>query len=158
MRWAKFILLIACMPCAALAQDVTARIANINQAAAEIAVLQKQKGADGAFAAIEECYRREFATAKSFSPGVEACVVQDLIVSKVSAAFYGRQTPEVRKMAGAPEPGEVMNAMIKRTIGAFRRFSVPEQEARNLNQLVEKHGMDAYGRTMFPGQYPEKKN
>jgi|SRR5215471_15251050 len=142
----------------AAAQSVPDRVSNIEKAAAEIAVIQSKTGADGAFAVINECYRREVAGATSLTRDVEACVAQDIIVSKVSAAFYARLNPEGRRMVGAPEPEAVLKAMAARVTGAFARLKVPENEARAFNQIVETKGMEAYGRARFPGQFPPKQN
>jgi hypothetical protein len=154
-----------CVACAAAfvigiaaAQSVPDRVSNVEKAATEIAAIQSRTGADGAFAAINECYRREVAGATSLTREVEACVAQDIIVSKVSAAFYARLNPEGRRMAGAPEPEAVLKAMAARVIGAFARLKVPENETRAFNQIVETKGMEAYGRARFPGQFPPKQN
>jgi hypothetical protein len=64
------------------------RVRNIEKAAAEIGAVKKKSGADGAFAAINECYKRELPRATALTPQLEACMAQDIIVSQVSAAFY----------------------------------------------------------------------
>jgi hypothetical protein len=144
--------------CSVAAADNSVRIANINKASAEIAAIQKQKGADGAFAAIHSCYQRELTNAKSLTSGIEACMTQDIIVSRVSAQFYAKLNPEGRRRAGSPEPSTVLNEMAQRVIGVYRRFGISGEDGRAFNQLVEQNGMETYGRTMFPDQFPAKKN
>ena len=139
------------------AQPALDRAGNIEKAAAEIAAVQAKSGADGAFAAIEACYRRELAGATSLTRELEACMAQDIIMSKVSAAFYASLNPEVRRQAGGPEPEAVTRAMLERVIGAFARFKVPEDDARAFNQIVRTRGMEAY-RARFPQQVPAKGN
>jgi hypothetical protein len=154
-----------CVACAATvmtgiaaAQSVPDRVSNVEKAAAEIAAIQARTGADGAFAAINQCYRRDVAGATSLTRQVEACVAQDIIVSKVSAAFYASLNPEGRRMGGGPEPEVVMKAMAERVVAAFRRLKVPEDDARAFHRIVETKGMEAYGRARFPGQFPAKGN
>ena len=154
-----------CVACAATvmtgiaaAQPVPDRVSNVEKAAAEIGAIQAKTGADGAFAAINECYKRELAQATSLTRELEACMAQDIIISKVSAAFYASLTPEGRRMGGGPEPEAVMKAMVQRVVGTFSRFKIPEEEARAFTQIVETNGMPAYGRARFPGQFPPKKN
>jgi hypothetical protein len=132
------------------------RVANINKAAAEIAAIQEKSGANGAFAAINECYQRELAVAKSLTRGLETCMTQDIIVSNITAVFYGQMSENARKMAKVPEPGAVKDAMIQRVVGTARRFKVPEEDAREFRRLVQQHGMQAYGQTRFPKQFPAK--
>lgn len=134
------------------------RVSNIERAAAEIAAVQAKSGADGAFSAIGECYKRESIRAKSLTRELESCVAQDIIVSKVTAAFYARLNPEGRKMGGGEEPKVVLERMAQRVIEIFARLKIPGDEARAFNQIVETKGMEAYGRARFPGQFPEKKN
>jgi hypothetical protein len=141
----------------ATAQPALDRAGNVEKAAAEIAAVQVKSGADGAFAAIDACYRRELARAISLTRELEACMAQDIIVSKVSAAFYASLDPEGRRQAGGPEPEAVTRAMLERVIGAFARFKVPEDDARAFNQIVRTRGMEAY-RAGFLQQFPATKN
>jgi hypothetical protein len=147
----------------AQAQSVPDRVSNVEKASAEIAAIQAKNGADGAFAAINECYKREVARATtSLTRELEACMAQDIIISKVSAAFYAqlsaRLPPEARKKGGSPDPEVIMKAMTQRVLGTFSRFKVREPEATAFGQIVETKGMEAYGRARFPGQYPAKKD
>jgi hypothetical protein len=142
----------------AAAQPVLDQAGNIEKAAAEIAAVQTKSGADGAFAAIGECYQRELARATSLTRELEACMAQDIIVSKVSAAFYASLDAELRKQAGGPEPEAVTRAMLQRVLGTFASFKVPEDDVRAFNQIVQTRGMEAYGRARFPQQFPAKRN
>ena len=156
--WWRAACLAAAMTGIASAQPGPDRVSSIERAAAEIAAIQAKSGSDGAFAAIDECYKREIIWAKSLTRELETCVVQDIIVSKVTAAFYARLSPEGRKMGGGEEPKVVLERMAQRVTSIFARFKIPQDEARAFNQVVETKGMEAYGRARFPGQFPEKKN
>jgi hypothetical protein len=133
------------------------RLSNIQKAASEIGAIQKQNGADGAFVAITECYRRELAKAKSLTRELEACMAQDIIVTNVSASMFASVSEEARRMAKAPDPEALKKAMIDRVLGTFMRFKIPVEEARRFNQVVQTQGMEAYGRAMFPDHYRDKK-
>jgi hypothetical protein len=131
---------------------------NIERAAEEIAAIQKKSGADGAFAAINECYKRELAHATTLTPQLEACMAQDIVVSQVTASFYSMINAEGRRRAGGEEPAAVLKAMSERVVGTMARFKVPENDARAFAAIVKTQGMEAYGRAQFPDQFPPKKN
>lgn len=136
--------------------DDPGRVANINKAAAEIGAVQKKSGANGAFAAIAECYRRELAIAKALTRGLEACMAQDIIVSKVTADFYRRMGEKALQQTNSPSPETITTAMVQRVTGTTKRFNIPEQDAREFVRLVQQHGMDAYGKAMFPNEFPAR--
>jgi len=128
----------------------TDRIANIERAASEIGTIEAANGADGAMAAVQQCYASELPAASSLTPRLEACMTQDLIVSKVSAAFYGRLDADMRKRIGSPEPDEIRAAMVGRVVGVFARFKVAEADGVSFNALVDRYGVAAYAKARFP--------
>lgn len=137
---------------------VSDRVRNIENAAAEIGAIQKKNGSDGAFAAINECYKRELAHATALTPQLEACMAQDIVVSQATAAFYSRISAKGRRVAGAEEPEAVLEAMNGRVVGTMARFKVPQNAALVFSGIVKTRGMEAYGRAQFPDQFPAKKN
>ena len=134
------------------------RVRNIEKAAAEIAAIQKENGANGAFEAINECYRRELSDAIALSPQLETCMAKDIIVSQVTAAFCSNMSAAGRRMGGGSDPGTVMNAMQGRVVGTMARFKVPQDDALVFSGIVKTKGMEAYARAGFPNQFPEKKD
>jgi hypothetical protein len=116
------------------------RVRNIEKAGAEIGAIQKKSGANGAFAAIQDCYKRELAQAKSLTPQLEACMAQDIIVSQVTAEVYARFPTKGR------DPDAVLKAMSDRVIGTMARFKVPQDTARAFTAVVKTRGMAAYGK------------
>jgi hypothetical protein len=134
------------------------RVRNIEKAAAEIAAIQKTSGANGAFAAIIECYKRELADATALTPQLEACMAQDIVVSQVTAAFYSNMPAEARRMGGGADPDAILKAMQGRVVGTMGRFNVPQDDALVFSGIVKTKGMEAYGRARFSGQFPEKKD
>lgn len=133
------------------------RVQNIEKAAAEIAAIQKAGGANGAFAAIIECYKRELPGATALTPQLEACMAQDIIVSQVTVAFYSGMSAEGRKLVGV-DPDAVKKAMLERVVGTTLRFHVPQDDALVFSGIVKTKGMEAYARASFPDQFPEKKD
>ncbi|MDA0704217.1 MAG: hypothetical protein O3A96_13455 [Proteobacteria bacterium] len=108
------------------------RAANIKSAATEITEIRTRKGANGAFAAIGACYEESVTPAQTYSQAVEACLTQDVLISRLSASVYASVSPEARKMSGSPEPEAVMGEMAARVEQTFRRFDVPPDAAREI--------------------------
>jgi hypothetical protein len=157
LKISALLVLMAAVDCRLAPAEPSNRIANINKAASEIAGIQKRRGADGAFAEIHACYSRELAIAKSLTRGLESCMTQDIIVSKITADFYSRISAEVLKKSGGSDPRIVIGAMLQRVMGTMDKFKVSKQDAGEFMQLVQKHGLESYGGTRFPKEYPAKK-
>lgn len=132
------------------------RVGNVEKAAAEIAAIQKEGGANGAFEAIIDCYKRELTDATALTPQLEACMAQDIIVSQVSASFFSSMSPAARGTGS--DPDAIMKAMQGRVLGTMNRFHVPQYDALAFSGIVKSKGMEAYARARFPGQFPEKKD
>jgi hypothetical protein len=133
--------LLAILGTSAAAQTIGPdRVRNIEKAAAEIAAVQKKGGSNGAFAAINDCYKRELVQATALTPRLEACMAQDIIVSQVTAEVYSRFPTAGR------DPNAVIKAMTDRVVGTMARFKVPQDEARAFTAVVKARGMQAYGK------------
>ena len=136
---------LAFVPYAAIAQSGSwDRAETIRSAATEIAEIQKSNGADGADAAIRQCYEENVMKATAYSQGAERCVTQDMLHARVSAAFYASVSPEVRKSTGSPEPDAVMSAMADRVMRTFARFGVPVGDARAIVKDIQEIGEPAF--------------
>lgn len=133
-----------------------ARIFNIEQAAILLADEGKARGRTGEAALINACYERELNPAKSLTPGLEACLAQDIISSKIAAQVFGGVSEEARRLANVPAPQLVLEAMAKRVYGVLGKFKVPPSDAREINVIIQKNGMEAYGRQRFPEQFEPK--
>jgi len=133
------------------------RVANIERAAEEIAVIHDRDGNDGAAAAIAVCYQRELLQASKLTPGLEACMAQDIIVAKKSAGLYALLSPDQRKKAGLLEPDEVTRAIARRIFWILSKLGIPEQDARAFNRIVQMEGMNAYARVQFPKEFLRNK-
>jgi hypothetical protein len=134
--------------------SATDRQANIVRAAEDIARIQHDKGSDGAFAAIDQCYRRELAQAQSLTPGLETCMTQDIIVSRISAQFMESLSTNWRTVPGAMDPDELRSEMGKRVTGVFDKFHATKADLVAFNVVVSNLGMTAYGHAVFPDKFP----
>ena len=128
------------------AQLSPARVANVEKAAAELAAIHVKSGANGAFAAIDACYTRELARAAWLTLELQACMAQDIIAAKVTAAVLGDFAPGSRNLGGGPRPFLMTSAMIDRVGGTFARFQILEEDAQAFTMLVDTRGMAAYNR------------
>lgn len=128
------------------AQLSPARVANVEKAAADLAAIHLKSGANGAFAAIDECYTRELARAAWLTLELQACMAQDIIAAKVTAAVLGDFAPGSRNLGGGPRPFLMTSAMIDRVGGTFARFQILEEDAQAFTMLVDTRGMAAYNR------------
>jgi len=71
------------------AQSIAAdRVANIENAAAELGKIQMKTGMNGERKAFLQCYARELPKAQTLTPAIEVCLAQDLIASKSAASFF----------------------------------------------------------------------
>jgi hypothetical protein len=129
------------------------RVRNIEKAAAEIGAIQKKSGANGAFAAIQDCYTRELAQATALTPGLDACMAEDIIASYVTAEVYSRHPTPGR------DPDAVINAMTDRVVAIIRRFHMPPEDAHAFIDIAKTEGIRAFARAAQSlDQFPTKKN
>jgi hypothetical protein len=131
-------------------QSPSERVSNIEKATSEIGAFQKQLGPklgpEGALAAVVACYLRELPTAQKWTPALEACMAQDIVVAQTTAALLDILRTAGRKVPGAPEPEELVKEMSKRVYGVLTRFDVPMEDARAWSDIVKQQGMAAYRR------------
>ncbi len=128
------------------------RTENITSAAADIAVIQKKKGSRGAFEVIKTCYETAIEPAESYTQAVERCLTQDIINSRMTAAFYGSLSVEARERNGVPAPETITEAMGKRVSATFARLEVPPATAREIVTVINGEGEAAFMKARFPQQ------
>jgi len=136
--------------------DTAEQIANIKMAVARIATAEKENGYMGALVEVQRCYLRELKTARTLTPALEACIAQDIVISRVAAATLATIPENARKASGSLEPEKILRDMADRVPKVFAKFKVAEPQARAFAQLVSKHGTEAYGRARFPNEFPSK--
>ncbi len=137
----------------AIGQDASwDRTGNITSAATEIAGVQKDKGARGAFEVIKICYETAIEPAERYTQAVERCLTQDIINSRITAAFYGSLSAEARERNGVPAPETITEAMGKRVSATFARLEVPPAQAREIVTVINGEGEAAFMKARFPQQ------
>ena len=124
-------------------------VANIKTAAVHLSELQKTRGALGAFEFIAACYQTH-ELAEDFGAPLEACLVQDYIHSKLTAAIYAKLPAAERTRMGAPSPEEMVASMLRRFGGTFARYKLKEADARKLIADIDKHGIPEFTKARFP--------
>jgi hypothetical protein len=136
--------------------EMAAQVANITLAVTRIAAVEKESGYMGALVDVQQCYLRELKTARTLTRELEACLAQDIIISRVAAATLAKIPEGARKASGSLEPNKIMRSMLDRVPKVFARFQIAEPQVREFMQLVNKHGFDAYGRARFPKEFLNK--
>lgn len=124
------------------------RVKNITESAQRLAQREKSQGAAETYRFIANCYATEL-LAESFNQGLESCIVEDYIHSRVTADVYSRIDEATRKRAGAPSGEALLGAMTQRLASAFAHYNVSETEARRLVDLIVKHGVPAFTKARF---------
>lgn len=125
------------------------RPANIETAAVHLADLQRGKGAMGAYQFISACYQTH-QLAGSFGAPLEACLVQDYINSKITAAVYDKVPAAERQKMGLPEPQELVGTMLQRFGRAMAAYKLTEADARDLIAQIDQRGIPAFVAARFP--------
>jgi hypothetical protein len=120
------------------------KLDNIRQSAAEIGVIQKERGFFGAQAAVRACYDEAKQPGKTYGKEIERCITQDYVISQAAASLYGSVSPEARRLSNSPEPAAVIEGMSQRIVQAMAHFRVPQQDALQLIALVKEYGLPAF--------------
>ncbi len=125
------------------------RVENIKQAAISIADLQVEQGAPAAIAAIGQCYDRELPAATTVTLGLEACMAQDIAVSRMASAIDSRLSPEQRRREGAEDPQKRLDLMASRIADVYKHFDMPDDAMKQFVRVVNAYGMEAYKDTIL---------
>jgi hypothetical protein len=124
-------------------------IANIKASAVHLAQLQGSKGALGAFEFIAACYKTH-ELASDYGAPLEACLVQDYILSRVTAAVYAKLPTADRERMGVPAPNVLISSMLGRIGGAMSKYKLKQADAEKLIVDIDRHGMPEFTRLRFP--------
>jgi hypothetical protein len=123
--------------------------ANVKDAAARLAKLQRSGGAEGVVKFIDACYRTHM-LAEAFTQGLEACMAQDYMHSKVLAMIYARLPAEQRAKRGLPEPEAIARVMGQRFSAVFSQYKLSSADADALKKAVDQHGFPIFLQAVFP--------
>jgi hypothetical protein len=103
----------------AVAKESWDHVANIKDAATRLAELHKRQGSQGVLKFLDACYRTQL-LGSQFSQGLESCMAQDYMHSKVLAMIYARIPDAARMRMGTPSPEFIADSMKQRFDAAFR--------------------------------------
>ncbi len=141
---------ISAAPIVAAADPDWDQVANIKEAAAHLAQLQRTQGATKAFAFIDACYRTH-SLSSEYTKAFEACIAQDFLETQILTLIYSRLPPETLKRMGAPTPGILVDTMRKRVAAAYANYKMPHKKLETFAQLVDEHGFPIFFAALFPG-------
>lgn len=125
------------------------QVANVKDAAARIAKLQRAKGAEAAYKFIDACYRTH-SLAENYTAGLEACIAQDYLQTKMLVQIYQRTPPETLRKYGSPSPEKLADTMGKRIVAAFAQYKIPTAQVEAFKATVDKHGLPVFVAIVFP--------
>lgn len=132
------------------------QVANIKDAAARIAKLQRVKGVEAAYKFIDACYRTH-SIAEKYTAGFEACMTQDYLQTKMLVQIYARTPPAVLKRMGSPTPQALADGMGRRMVAAFTQYKIGTTDAQVFKENVDKHGLPVFVAIVFPDAVRELK-
>ena len=140
------------------------QVANIKDAAQRLGAIHRTRGAAGAYKFVEDCYKTH-TLARKYSQGMEACIAQDYLQTRVLASVYSRMTPQALTQMGMPSRQALAQAMGRRISGAFAQYNVTVAQAEAFKKLVDRHGFPVFVSIVFPNSdapadakpLPEKK-
>lgn len=129
--------------------------ANIQDAAVRLAKLHRSAGSGAVLKFLEACYRTHL-LASDYSQGLEACLAQDYMHSRVLAAIYAKVPQDDRARAGAPSPEQIAQGMSDRFAVAFAQYKISNADADDFKRLVDKVGVPVFLKTVFPPRDKQK--
>lgn len=127
--------------------------ANIKDAADRLAKLHKREGSTGVLKFLDACYRTHM-LASAYTKGLESCMAQDYMHTKVLATIYAKLPPERLKRLGGPSPQLIADGMNKRFVTAFMQYKVTVADGEDFKVLVDTHGFPAFIKAVFPQGTP----
>jgi hypothetical protein len=133
----------------AVAKESWDHVANIKDAATRLAELHKRQGSQGVLKFLDACYRTQL-LGSQFSQGLESCMAQDYMHSKVLAMIYARIPDAARMRMGTPSPEFIADSMKQRFDAAFRQYKMTAKDAEAFKKLVDKNGTPLFVKSVFP--------
>lgn len=122
---------------------------NIKDAAERLVKLHRRKGSKGVLTFLEACYRTH-TIASDYTKGLEACLAQDYIHTRVLAAIYAKLPPGKLKSLGAPTAPEIAQSLNTRVAQTFMQYKVTVADADDFKRIVDKVGVPIFLKGVFP--------
>jgi hypothetical protein len=123
--------------------------ANIKEAANHLAKLHRGQGSQGVIKFLDACYRTH-TLASEFNRGLEACMAQDYMHSKVLAEIYGRLPEAARANRNVPTPELISKTMVARFAAIFAQYKFTQSQSDGFKSAVDKHGFPLFLKAVFP--------
>lgn len=134
-----------------LAQKTTwDRVATIKSAAERLVVMHRKNGSTGVLKFLDACYKTQMLAGK-YNEGVESCLAQDYMHSKVLSMIYARVPQGDKAPKNIPSAHQITRGLGQRYAAVFNQYGMGATEAKALQALVEKHGMDIFQSGVLPG-------
>lgn len=150
-------LAVPALTASALAQKTTwDRKATITAAAERLVVLHRKEGSVGVLKFLDACYKTHILSI-AYNAGVEACLAQDYMHSKILAMIYARVPAERNRSASVPSPELITKGLGQRYAAVFNQYGMGQKEALALQALVEKYGIDIFTNGVLPKSAPRGK-
>ena len=128
--------------------------ANIKDAALRLAKLHKREGSTGVLKFLDACYRTHL-LASDYTKGLESCMAQDYIHTRVLATIYAKLPPDQRARLKIPSPELIAGGLNKRFVSAFVQYKVTVAEADDFKAQVDTHGFPVFVKSAFPNGTPD---
>lgn len=125
------------------------RPATIKLAAERLVVIHRKEGSVGVLKFLDACYKTHILSI-AYNAGVEACLAQDYMHSKILAMIYARLPSGRSKPADLPSPEQITKGLGERYATVFNQYGMGQKEALALQALVEKHGIDIFTNGVLP--------
>ena len=123
--------------------------ANIEDAAGRLATLHKREGSPGVLKFLDACYRTHL-LASEYTKGLEACMAQDYMHTRVLATIYAKMPEQERKKLGMPSPELMADGMNHRFVTSFLQYKVTVTDADDFKKLVDTFGFPVFVKAVFP--------
>lgn len=122
---------------------------NIKEAAARLAKLHGRQGSAGVLKFLDACYRTH-RIAEDYTQGLEACMAQDYMHTKILASVYSKLPDAELARRGAPTSAFIVSSMNARFVDIFEQYKVTIADAEDFKQIVEKVGVPIFVKGIFP--------
>lgn len=123
---------------------------NIKEAAERLVKLHRREGSTGVLKFLDACYKTHL-LAEKFTKGLEACMAQDYVHTKVLASIYAKLPEAELKKRGAPTATVIAKDMNARFVTSFMQYKVTVADAEDFKRIVEEVGMPIFVEGVFPG-------
>jgi hypothetical protein len=133
----------------ARAKESWDHVANIKDAAKRLAVLHEREGSVGVLKFLDACYRTQM-LASEYSQGLESCMAQDYMHTRVLAKIYAAIPEDERAKMGVPSPEAIADGMGKRFVAAFSQYKISTKQAEAFKKMVDKNGLPLFVKSVFP--------